>query len=57
LYLERQFGFREEALAILKPLIEAKPQWRDYLDREWQASKNGRCRQLDTQFLVELDAM
>ncbi len=57
LYLERQFGLREEALAILKPLIEAKPQWRDYLDREWQASKNDSCHQLDRQFLIELDAM
>lgn len=56
LYLERDLGLREEAIAILRPLIEERPQWRDYLEREWKASQNGNCDPLDVQFLAKLDA-
>jgi len=57
LHLERDLGLRDEALAILCPLIEKHPQWRAYLERELTAAQIGRCPELDPQFLNDLDQM
>lgn len=55
LHLERDLGLREEAIAILVPLIETQPQWRTYLERELAAGNAAHCSDLDPQLLVELD--
>jgi uncharacterized Ntn-hydrolase superfamily protein len=55
LHLERELGMRQEALAILDPLLEAQPQWRAYLDRELIAAQEAEYPGLDPQFLVDLD--
>jgi uncharacterized Ntn-hydrolase superfamily protein len=55
LHLERDLGLREEALAILAPLIEAAPQWRTYLERELRAAQTTPCPDLDPQLLCDLD--
>lgn len=57
LYLERDLGRRDEAIAILGLLIKKSPQWRDYLERELVVSRNDGCSQLDPQFLSILDEM
>lgn len=55
LHLERDLGRREEALAILGPLVRQQPHWRTYLERELAASKGGPCPDLDPRLLRELD--
>jgi uncharacterized Ntn-hydrolase superfamily protein len=55
LHLERELGLREEALAILGPLIETRPQWRAYLDRELAAAQAPAYPDLDPEFLADLD--
>lgn len=63
LHLERDLGAREEAIAILRPLVEAQPQWRTYLEREINAAQDPEHQdtspslraRLDPQILVELD--
>lgn len=55
LHFERALNSREEALAILHPLIQAHPQWRTYLERELAAGSVSGCSAFDPQLLVELD--
>lgn len=55
LHLERDLGLREEAIAILGPLIEEYPQWRTYLERELRVAQVARCPNLDPQLLRGLD--
>lgn len=57
LHLERVLGLREQALAILQPLIEQHPEWRWYLQREFVASQQNGCPELDRQLLADLDAL
>lgn len=55
LHLERDLGLRDEALAILQPLVEQQPQWRVYLQRELRSGMAAGCPELDPQFLGALD--
>lgn len=55
LHLERAMGKREEALAILEPLVKNQPQWRTYLEVELTAAHVTNCSDLDRQLIVELD--
>lgn len=55
LHLERFLGLRAEALAILTPLAAAQPEWRTYLEREYQSARRGGCTELDPQLLYALD--
>jgi uncharacterized Ntn-hydrolase superfamily protein len=57
LHLERDLGLRDEALAILHPLIEDQPQWRNYLERELLSAQVADCPYLDPQFLRQLDQL
>ena len=55
LHLERDLGLRQEALAILQPLIDKQPQWRTYLEREIAVAPDAGCSDLDPQLLHDLD--
>jgi len=55
LHLERDLGLRDEALAILRPLVAQQPQWRVYLQREVRSGRAGNCPGLDPHFLGALD--
>ncbi|MDX1416698.1 MAG: DUF1028 domain-containing protein [Candidatus Promineifilaceae bacterium] len=57
LHLERDLGLREEALAVLLPLITEWPQWRTYLEREMLSSQAAGCPALDDRFLRDLDKL
>lgn len=57
LHLERALGRRNEALAILRPLVARQPQWRIYLERELAAAQTAGCAPLDPQFLLDLDQL
>lgn len=55
LHLDRILGLREEALAILRPLVEQYPRWRRYLQREFMSAQHVGCLALDEQLLKALD--
>jgi uncharacterized Ntn-hydrolase superfamily protein len=55
LHLERDLGQRQEALALLRPLIDRGPKWRIYLERELAAAQGAGCLELDPQLLRDLD--
>ncbi|MGD2076806.1 MAG: DUF1028 domain-containing protein [Chloroflexota bacterium] len=55
LHLARDLGLRQEALAVLRPLVEQGPQWRIYLERELAAAQGTGCLDLDPQLLRDLN--
>jgi len=55
LHLARDLDLRQEAQAILRPLVDRGPQWRIYLERELAAAQGAGCVQLDPQLLQDLD--
>lgn len=55
LHLARDLGLRQEALAVLRPLVEQGPQWRIYLERELAAAQGTGCIDLDPHLLRDLN--
>jgi uncharacterized Ntn-hydrolase superfamily protein len=57
LHLDRALGQRQEALAILRRLVERGPQWRIYLERELAAARATGCLEFDPRLLRDLDQL
>jgi uncharacterized Ntn-hydrolase superfamily protein len=57
LHLERDLGMRQEALAILHPLVERHPQYHTYLERELLAGQGDDCPDLSPDLLHDLDKL
>ncbi|HEX6302587.1 MAG TPA: DUF1028 domain-containing protein, partial [Anaerolineales bacterium] len=55
LHLVRVLGRREEALSLLRPLVEEAPVWLEYLKRELRSGQETACPGFDPQLLAELD--